>query len=934
MKSVFAHTAWRLCCVGVAVVSVMLPAQAQNLSQELAAEAPSKLVLEARERGDIVRGAILFHQGNIACAKCHRPSEESDRIGPDLSRIADDVTDESIVESILLPSKTIKDPFKSVRILDADGKVFSGIVVQQNEAKLVLRDSKDVQKLFTIQRQEIESMVDVATSIMPAELANELKGRQQFLDLLRYTLELREQGPIETAHQSVVSRKLSPETKGFALLRQHNCYSCHSASETMPANLKSSGPNLRWSAKHLNPVHLAKFIANPTSVKPGGRMPDLLHGFSESERDRVAKAIVNYLVSLDGSEYIANSGDRVDAQAINRGNELFHSVGCVACHAPRDSSAVEQPLDASIPLGKLSGKYSRVALTQFLETPHVARPSGLMPSMQLTHREAVDLACFLTQNSSQSGSAEETAWSLKADQVALGKQYFAELLCANCHTGVTEATANPPTLAFGEPESIRMRGCLAEQTQKGIPHFSLSEKAREDLFAALQSDAKLTTEQHIDASMTALNCLACHSRNNLGGVTEERSQYFKTSNLNLGEQGRIPPTLTGAGAKLKPKWMRDVLVNGRNIRPYMYTRMPQFGEGNVSHIIQMMQDTDQLAETEFAEFTNQKEMRDQGHNLVGNKGLNCVACHTFQYKISDTMPAVDLTEMSERLKKAWFYQYMLSPQAFSPNTVMPSFWPNGRSIRQDLAGTPQHQIEAIWQYLLDGRQARAPRGVIREPLEIVVSHKARMLRRSYPNIGKRGIGVGYPGGVNLAFDAEQMRLGLLWKGKFVDPSGVWYGQGHGRVRPMGSTISLPKGPDLDSQNDPWIADDGRPPEHSFRGYKLDDQRRPTFFFTFKSIDVADFFTPMEYGVEDEPGLLRNVQLVAREATGPIRFRLLAEDVVKVEDPGKRFAGKQLDVTILSDQLGAVDNENSTTAMLPLEMQAGETANIRLLYRWK
>ena len=28
------------------------------------------------------------------------------------------------------------------------------------------------------------------------------------------------------------------------------------------------------------------------------------------------------------------------------------------------------------------------------------------------------------------------------------------------------------------------------------------------------------------------------------------------------------------------------------------------------------------------------------------------------------MPAVDLTEMSERLKKDWFYQYMLAPQKF------------------------------------------------------------------------------------------------------------------------------------------------------------------------------------------------------------------------------------------------------------------------------
>ena len=267
-------------------------------------------------------------------------------------------------------------------------------------------------------------------------------------------------------------------------------------------------------------------------------------------------------------------------------------------------------------------------------------------------------------------------------------------------------------------------------------------------------------------------------------MTPGRNPHFQTTNLNLGEQGRIPPTLTGVGAKLKSNWMRDVLVNGRSIRPYMKTRMPQFGEENIGHLIELFQQTDKLPETRFADFDDQKEMRKLGLTIAGNKGLNCVACHTYQYKLSDTMPAVDLTEMTERLKKDWFYQYMLVPQKFSPNTVMPSFWPGGKAIRNDIEGDPEFQIEALWQYLIDGRQAGMPSGVVREPLEIVVTDEAQMLRRSYPGIGKRGIGVGYPGGVNLAFDAEQMRLAMIWKGKFADPGGVWRGQGHGNVRPM------------------------------------------------------------------------------------------------------------------------------------------------------
>ena len=78
--------------------------------------------------------------------------------------------------------------------------------------------------------------------------------------------------------------------------------------------------------------------------------------------------------------------------------------------------------------------------------------------------------------------------------------------------------------------------------------------------------------------LASFNCIACHDRGDFGGVSPERNPHFQTTNLNLGDQGRIPPTLTGVGAKLKPEWMRDVLVNRRSIRPYMKTRMPQFGK--------------------------------------------------------------------------------------------------------------------------------------------------------------------------------------------------------------------------------------------------------------------------------------------------------------------------------------------------------------------
>ncbi len=299
------------------------------------------------------------------------------------------------------------------------------------------------------------------------------------------------------------------------------------------------------------------------------------------------------------------------------------------------------------------------------------------------------------------------------------------------------------------------------------------------------------------------------------------------------------------------------------------------------------------------------------------------------------MPAVDLTEMAERLEKDWFHQYMMFPQKFSPNTVMPSFWPGGVAIRKDLKGDASTQIEALWQYLIDGRQAGTPRGVVREPLEIVVTNTPRMLRRKYPDIGKRGIGVGYPGGVNLAFDAEQMRLGLLWKGKFADPGGVWMGQGSGNVRPMGRPVTLPTGPELDDADQPWLVDDGRPPNHQFQGYELDKERRPTLQYRFDNVDVRDFFRPVVQPGSEEGLLHRELTFTATEDRDQLLFRIGQADKIDDANEGWFRLGPELEVRLVTPQkVERVDWQEGQRIQVPLSLAPGQPQTLILEYRFK
>ncbi len=144
-----------ICVVLTAILFVDI-AEGQSLSEKLLSENPTELVKQARSDGDIVRGAILFHQGNINCAKCHRPKAEIERIGPDLGKMDPTVTDEFLVEAILQPSRTIKEGYETVKVLTLDGKQITGLKVSEDQEKIVIRSSQNVDETITISIEDID----------------------------------------------------------------------------------------------------------------------------------------------------------------------------------------------------------------------------------------------------------------------------------------------------------------------------------------------------------------------------------------------------------------------------------------------------------------------------------------------------------------------------------------------------------------------------------------------------------------------------------------------------------------------------------------------------------------------------------------------------------------------------------------------------------
>jgi putative heme-binding domain-containing protein len=138
---------------------------------------------------------VVFYQPALTCAKCHVRDSSAPALGPDLTTVGRDVADVYLVESLLDPSKTIRQGFETVTISTDDGRSVTGLLGQDRADDVVLRDPGQDGKPITIEKARIEERKDGGVSIMPAGLVNNLESRQQFLDLVRYLMEIAEKGP-------------------------------------------------------------------------------------------------------------------------------------------------------------------------------------------------------------------------------------------------------------------------------------------------------------------------------------------------------------------------------------------------------------------------------------------------------------------------------------------------------------------------------------------------------------------------------------------------------------------------------------------------------------------------------------------------------------------------------------------------------------------
>ena len=761
---------------------------------------------------------------------------------------------------------------------------------------------------------------------------------------------------------------LTQAQAGDVLISELRCAACHSGVQRSSLPEKAA-PDLAAVGARISPEYLRRYLTSPAVAHPGTTMPDVLVSQPEAERERVAEALTHFLIAQSKANFSTEASEPIDLQ---QGQALFHSVGCVACHGPRDASggALQKPkrndeeddddedkvLAAkkamkpnAVPLGHVAAKYSAKSLSEFLFQPLKVRSSGRMPDMKLTPAESLAIAGYLIGEQPQ----QAKVFVPDASLVEQGKKHFQELNCAACHALPGIAAAPLITsLKTADPT----RGCLSKTSDRS-PRFLLDDAQVLALKASLReptvgsgNDSDKEAEKLVVAkTLTAFRCTACHVRDDFGGVHDAYDPFFTGSELKLGDDGRIPPPLTLIGAKLQPAWMKKVLFDGESVRHYMATRMPQYGIANLQHLPAVLSRLDVLNGPEMkipspesrseSEREREKLLRAGGRELLGDKGLNCIACHNFNGKAAQVNQGIDLLTSYPRLQSGWFNSYLRNPGAFRPRTVMPTAWPNGvASHKTILDGNTDRQIEAIWYYLSLGTSAADPSGVRGVSTKLTVADQAQTYRGRSRVAGFRGIAVGLPEKLSYAFNAETGTLSAIWQGDFIGVN--WSGQGSGDFNPASEPITLAQDVSfvqLADENAPWpllpvMTKEARTnpnplyPKnvgYQFRGYFLGESSIPTFQYLCGTIEIED--RSVAVGSVDQQQLKRVLQFES-PAPQTVWFRALTGDISQESERVYRSGRLRLTIPATETKLRSLSDEpKRSELLLRLQLRQGKSS---------
>ncbi|MBI4663537.1 MAG: PQQ-dependent sugar dehydrogenase [Verrucomicrobia bacterium] len=124
---------------------------------------------------------------DVGCVQCHRFAAEGGSVGPDLTSVHRRLGVREILESIILPSKTISEQYAATEIETEDGEIVAGRVEREDDRTISIRANPLAPDSLTIRKRDIKRRRLSSTSNMPTGIINVLE-KNQILDLLAYLI--------------------------------------------------------------------------------------------------------------------------------------------------------------------------------------------------------------------------------------------------------------------------------------------------------------------------------------------------------------------------------------------------------------------------------------------------------------------------------------------------------------------------------------------------------------------------------------------------------------------------------------------------------------------------------------------------------------------------------------------------------------------------
>jgi putative heme-binding domain-containing protein len=163
----------------------------KQMTQALTPDAMQAMMAKVKSQGDPARGEKIFRRQQLLCFTCHAIGDGGGLLGPNLVSLGSAAPVDYIIESLLEPSKKIKEGYNMTMVSMKDGQVMAGMIAQDGGDELVLRDATN--QLHKLAKANIAKRETSPVSMMPPGMTASLR-EDEFVDLVRFLSELGKEG--------------------------------------------------------------------------------------------------------------------------------------------------------------------------------------------------------------------------------------------------------------------------------------------------------------------------------------------------------------------------------------------------------------------------------------------------------------------------------------------------------------------------------------------------------------------------------------------------------------------------------------------------------------------------------------------------------------------------------------------------------------------